>query len=308
VTAPAGSAAVAAPARQNRPIAGIAVMLAGVVLGTCMDAALKFAVVTNGALQTAVLRSAFLLVLAVPLIVRAGGLAALRTRRKWGHALRMATALCSTLCFLAALARLPLATAIAVGMSAPLFMTVFSVPLLREHVGIHRWGAVVVGFAGVLVVTRPGVGGSFDLGTVFALGAAVFFALSMVTVRWLSSTETDISMMFYVNVGSILIGAVGLPLVWVPPTGFELAMIALGAALMLSSQMLTIRAFRLAPVGVLSPFYYTEVVWAALLGWTFWHETVEPHIWLGSAIIVASGLYTLWREQRAARGGVTAPA
>ncbi len=295
------SPAVAAPARQNHPIAGIAVMLAGVVLGTCMDAALKFAVVTNGALQTAVLRSAFLLVFAVPLIVRAGGMAALRTRRPWGHALRMVTALGATLCFLAALGRLPLATAIAIGMSAPLFMTVFSVPLLRERVGLHRWGAVMVGFLGVLVVTRPGVGGSFELGTVFALGAAVFFALSMVSVRWLSSTETDISMMFYVNVGSILIGAVGLPFVWTPPTGFELAMIALGAALMLSSQMLTIRAFRLAPVGVLSPFYYTEVVWAALLGWTFWREVVEPHVWVGSAIIVASGLYTLWREQRAAR-------
>jgi drug/metabolite transporter (DMT)-like permease len=305
VTAPAGSEASAAglvaPARQNHPIAGIAVMLAGVVLGTCMDAALKFAVATNGALQTAVLRSAFVLVFAVPLIVRAGGSAALRTKRPWGHALRMATALGATLCFLAALRRLPLATCIAIGMSAPLFMTVFSVPLLRERVGPHRWGAVMFGFAGVLVVTRPGVGGSFELGTLFALGAAVFFALSMVSVRWLSSTETDISMMFYVNVGSIAIGAVALPAIWVPPSAFELAMIALGAGLMLSSQMLTIRAFRLAPVGVLSPFYYTEVVWAASLGWIFWRETVAPHVWLGSTIIVAAGLYTLWREQRAAR-------
>jgi len=276
-------------------------MLTGVVLGTCMDAALKFVVVTNGALQTAVLRSAVLLVLAIPLIMRAGGIAALRTRRPWGHALRMAAALGATLCFLGALGRLPLATAIAIGLSAPLFMTVFSVPLLRERVGPHRWGAVVVGFVGVLVVTRPGAGGALDLGTVFALGAAVFFALSMVAVRWLSPTETDISMMFYVNVGALVIGAVALPFVWVPPTGFELSMIALGAVLMLSSQMLTIRAFRLAPVGVLSPFYYTEVVWAALLGWMFWREVVEPHVWMGSAIIVASGLYTLWREQRAAR-------
>jgi drug/metabolite transporter (DMT)-like permease len=303
VTAPAGSAAVSAPARQNHPIAGIAVMLVGVGLGTCMDAALKFAVVTNGALQTAVLRSVFLLLLAIPLIRQAGGIAALRTRRPWGHALRMATALGATLCFLAALGRLPLANLIAIGLSAPLFMTVFSVPLLRERVGIHRWGAVLVGFVGVLVVTRPGAAGSFGPGVLFALGAAVFFALSMVSVRWLSPTETDISMMFYVNVGSLVVGAVALPWIWVPPSGFELSMIALGAALMLSSQMLTIRAFRLAPVGVLSPFYYTEVIWGALLGWTFWRESVEPHVWAGSAIIVASGLYTLWRERRAARQG-----
>ncbi len=284
--------------RQNRPLVGIAVMLGGVFLGTCMDAALKFAVVRIPTLEIAAIRSLVVLVLSIPLVIRAGGFASLRTGRPWGHALRVATALIATVCFLEGLGRLPLATVIAIGMSSPLFMVAFSVPLLRERVGIHRWAGVLVGFAGVLVVTQPG-SAAFEIGVLFALGAAVFFALSMVTVRWLSPTETDISMLFYVNVGTLAAGGAAMPLLFVAPTGFELSMIALGALLILVSQMLTIRAFRLAPVGAVSPFYYTEVIWGAALGWIFWNEHVEAHVWAGSALIVASGIYVAWRERRA---------
>jgi len=286
------------PTRQNRPLAGIAVMLGGVFLGTCMDAALKFAIVRIPALEVAAFRGLTVLVLSVPLVIQAGGLAALRTGRPFGHAVRVGAALTATVCFLEGLGRLPLATVIAIGLSSPLFMTAFSVPLLGERVGAHRWAGVLVGFAGVLIVTRPGAAG-IEPGMLFALGAAVFFALSMVVVRWLAPTETDISMLFYVNVGTMLAGGAALPALFVMPTPFELAMIALGGFFILASQMLTIRAFRLAPVGAVSPFYYTELIWGAALGWIFWGEQVEPHVWAGSLLIVGSGIYVAWRERRA---------
>src|SRR5262245_49983157 len=111
--------AAASHARQNHPVAGIALMLSGVILGTCMDAALKFTVATAPALQVTALRALFILVFAAPLVVRAGGWRVLRTSRPLPHALRAGAAVGGTVCFLNALGRLPLATTIAIGMSAP---------------------------------------------------------------------------------------------------------------------------------------------------------------------------------------------
>jgi drug/metabolite transporter (DMT)-like permease len=178
------------------------------------------------------------------------------------------------------------------------------VPLLRERVGPARWAAVVLGLCGVFVIVGPEVAkGSLGIGAVLALAAAFFYAGAMTCVRWLSSTESDLSMMVSQNAIMGLAGLVGL--LFVPPTMPSPTMwgvIAASAAVLLASQRLTFRALRVAPVSAVAPFQYTELVWAALFGWLFWNEWPGPHVWWGASLVVAAGLFTIWHERRRAMG------
>lgn len=193
---------------------------------------------------------------------------------------------------------LPLATVIAISFAAPLFMTLLSVPLLKERVGAHRWGALLAGFVGVSLIVGPqAMDGVLGLGAGLALGAAFFYAASMTCVRWLSPTESDLSMMVWQNLIMGLAGAVGLFFVPLEVTPGMWPIIALMAVLVLLGQRCTFRALRLAPVGVVAPFHYSELLWAALFGWVFWQEWPGPHVWWGALFVVGAGLYTLWRER-----------
>jgi drug/metabolite transporter (DMT)-like permease len=250
-------------------------------------------------------RTAVVMVLMAPMVVRAGGWSVLQMRRPLGHLLRGGLSVCSMLSFFEALRHLPLATTIAICFAAPLLMTVMSVPLLKERVGAARWAALLLGLGGVFVIVGPEVaGGTFGIGAVLALSAAFFYAAAMTCVRWLSSTESDLSMMVSQNACMGLAGLVGL---WfVPPTMPSPTMwgvIAASAAVLLASQRLTFRALRVAPVSAVAPFQYTELVWAALFGWLFWNEWPGPHVWWGATLVVAAGLFTIWHERRRAMMG-----
>jgi drug/metabolite transporter (DMT)-like permease len=251
-------------------------------------------------------RSAVVMLLITPMVVRAGGWPVLRMQRPLGHLLRGALSVCSMLAFFEALRHLPLATTIAICFAAPLLMTVMSVPLLRERVGRARWAAVLLGLCGVFVIVGPEVAaGSFGIGAVLALAAAFFYAAAMTCVRWLSSTESDLSMMVTQNACMGLAGLVGL--LFVPPTMPSPTMwgvIAASAAVLLASQRLTFRALRVAPVSAVAPFQYTELVWAVLFGWLFWREWPGPHVWWGASIVVAAGLFSIWHERRRAMAQV----
>jgi drug/metabolite transporter (DMT)-like permease len=289
-----------APQPADRPLLGVLCMATGVAALTVMDAFQKAVVADLPLAMIVVLRSVIVLALIVPVLASRDGWQALRPRAYFWHVLRFVCWAVSTSCFLLALRHLPLAAAIAIGLSSPLFMTAFSVLLLRERVGAHRWSAVCVGFAGVLIITRPG-DAEFNVGALYALVSAVGFALVMVLARRMSRTETDAAMLVSQNVGVALIGMPLALAVWQAPAALDLLMIA-GAALCLAVGLaLTIRAFRLAPVGVVSPFHYTELVFGAALGWLIWGEAVTPNVWLGSACIVGAGLYVIWRERLRAR-------
>lgn len=295
------STSSAAP-RPDRPLQGIALMVAGVFLLSVMDTLTKVAVAELSTPVLIATRSALVMLFVAPMVVRAGGLAVLRMRRPIGHLLRGALSVCSMLAFFEALRHLPLATTIAICFASPLLMTILSVPLLRERVGPARWAAVLLGLCGVFVIVGPEVAaGSFGLGAVLALAAAFFYAAAMTCVRWLSSTETDLSMMVSQNVCMGLAGLVGL--LFVPPalpSPTMWAVIASSAAVLLASQRLTFRALRVAPVSAVAPFQYTELVWAALFGWLFWREWPAAHVWWGAALVVGAGLYAIWQERRRA--------
>lgn len=296
--------------RADRPLVGIAYMILGVFVLSIMDTISKYAVGQMATAQIIAIRSAMVLALLVPFAMRAGGLAALKTDRPLGHLMRGAFGVGAMFCFFESLRLLPLATAIAIGFAAPLFMTAFSVPILKEKVGVHRWSAVAIGFVGVLVIVGPGVAdGEFGLGAGLALAAAIFYALAMTCVRWLASTESDLAMMTSQNLCMLAASLAVLPFVVMPTPGHMWPVIFAMAVFVLVGQRFTFKAFRLAPVGAVAPFHYTELVWAALFGWLFWREWPEDNVWWGAAIVVAAGLYTIWRERvRAAERARATPA
>jgi drug/metabolite transporter (DMT)-like permease len=129
------------------------------------------------------------------------------------------------------------------------------------------------------------------------LVAAFFYAASMTCVRWLSPTESDLSMLVWQNLTMGLAGAVGLFFVPLQVAPGMWPIIALMAVLVLLGQRCTFRALRLAPVGVVAPFHYSELLFAAFFGWVFWQEWPGPHVWWGAFFVVGAGLYTLWRER-----------
>jgi drug/metabolite transporter (DMT)-like permease len=206
----------------------------------------------------------------------------------------------SLVVFFVALRNLELATLFAIGFVGPLFMTAISVPILGEKVGIHRWAAILVGFAGALVIIQPGADG-IKLMALMAMCSTCLWATSMVIVRKMSATESDATLLAYINTSLLLIGVVGAPFVWQPVTLGQVGFILVLAVTLVVGQWLMLRAFRMAPVGVVAPFQYTGIVWATLIGWIVWDEFPALNVWIGASILIASGLYVMWRERVRAR-------
>lgn len=281
---------------QDRPLAGIAFMVAAFVTVAVGDALTKAVIVALPIAQFLVLRSASVLILLLPVFLRAGGLVVFRTERLGLHLLRCALNGASLLLFYVALRRLELATLFAIGFVGPLLMTALSVPILGERVGPHRWAAIAIGFLGALVIVNPGAGG-FEPAALIAMAGTALWATSMVLVRKMSATESDAALLAYINVSLLLLGAVGAPFVWGEVTLAQTGFIAMLAVTLVAGQWLMLRAFRLAPIGVVAPFQYTGIVWATLIGWAFWNEFPAPNVWVGAAILIASGLYVMWRER-----------
>lgn len=298
--------AALATGTQDRPLAGIAWILAAGLVLSVMDGLIKWSVSVFPVAQAVFLRSIFVLVLMLPMIMRAGGLAALRTRRPGGHVLRAALTIGAILTFFESLRHLPLATVIAICFGAPLLMTAMSVPILGEKVGAHRWAAIAVGFAGVLIITAPGEE-TLAWPALLAIASSVFFAAGLVVLRWLARTETDTALLFWQNTGVLAAGAVLAPFAWTAPGLTDLSLVALMALLLLLGQVCTVRAFRTAPVAAVAPFEYVQLLWAALIGYAVWDELPAVNVWIGAAVVVASGLYVIWRERARAELTIAKP-
>ena len=203
------------------------------------------------------------------------------------------------LSFFAGLRSLPLAEAIAVAFTAPLFVAVLSGPVLGEKVGPRRWGAVVVGFLGALVMVRPGTA-AFRPEALFVIVAALAFACAMLWTRRMSRTETNAAMLTYSNVGAGLASLPFLTLVWRPPAGDDLWLFLLIGIVGGVASYLMIVAYRHAPAALVAPFEYTALIWGALFGWILWREQPDAPVWIGAAIVALASLYITHREAMAA--------
>jgi drug/metabolite transporter (DMT)-like permease len=279
---------------------GILYICASVVLSAIMGVGIKWLSDTYPAVELTFLRSFFGLITALAFVRHGGGVGTLRTQRPGSHFLRASAWVISFLCSFLSLHYLTLATSVAFSFLAPLFMTMLSVPMLGERVGIHRWGAVLLGFLGVLFMARPN-GEVFQLGAVFGIANAFFWGIGSVSVRQLTRTETSSSITFYTHLFSTMILGVALPFFWTPPTWHGLVAMAGLGLLGGISQFWTTQALSYAPAAAIAPFNYTQMIWAVIFGFIVWGDVPTLNLMIGVAIVVASGLYILHRETRQRR-------
>ena len=276
-------------------------MLACVLVFCLMDAVLKTLAAHYAPFQVAALRGASSLPWLLVWAAASSGLAPL-LRVRWSlHLLRGALGILMMASFVYALQTLPLSTAYSIFFVAPLLITALSVPVLGEHVGPRRWTAIAVGFAGVLVVLRPGGAGMLTLAGLSVLLAAFGYAVSAITVRVLARTDSTQAMVVWL----MALMAVGAGLLawpeWRPIRAEDAWLIlALGLAGALGQYLIT-EAFRLGEASLLAPLEYTALVWGVLLDLAFWGVLPGMVTWAGAAIIVASGLYLIRREGVAAK-------
>jgi drug/metabolite transporter (DMT)-like permease len=224
----------------------------------------------------------------------------LRTRRPFLQIGRSTLLLASTCFNFLALRYLQLDEATAIAFSTPFFVAALSGPMLGEWVRWRRWTAIAVGFVGVLVVIRPSPA-NFNPAALLSVGAAVCYALYAVTTRMLSRSDSNETTLFYSNLVGALALLPGLPFVWVMPQDpLIVALMLLAGFFGGFGHYLFVRAHRLAPVSVLAPFTYTQLLWVIVLGYLVFDQF--PSIWTlaGSAIVIASGLYLLNRERKRA--------
>lgn len=273
------------------------IMLLAVAAFAVMDAGLKVLAGQYPPLQVAALRGASSLPFVLAWVAATTGLAPL-LRVRWPlHLLRGAIGIGMMTAFAYALQTLPLTTAYSIFFVAPLLITALSVPLLGEKVGPRRWGAIALGLAGVLVLLRPTGEGMLSWAALAVLLAATGYAVSAITVRVLGRTDSTASMMVWLLV--ILAfgaGALAWPQ-WVPIRAVDgWVIFGVGIAGALGQYAIT-EAFRIGEASQIAPLEYTALVWGVLLDVTLWGVLPDAVTWLGTAIIIASGLYLLRRER-----------
>lgn len=235
-------------------------------------------------------------------LVRGDGLRrAFHSIRPWLQLTRGVVLVTEMLGFVLAVRYLPLAETHAIMSSTPLMVTVLSIPLLREAVGLRRWAAVLIGFAGVLLILRPGMG-VMQAGTGVALGVAFLYALFIVVTRMTSRVDGAGTTLVWTGAVGLVSMTVVAPFVWVWPDTQEWLLLGAVAVLGTTSHWLFIKALECAPASVLQPYSYTILVWATLVGWIGFGDFPDGFTMAGAAVIVASGMYTFYRER--VRAGV----
>ena len=271
-------------------------LLLGVTGGLGLDLCAKALLVDYPLPQFVFLRSLAGLTIFLFFARYFGGVGTLATSRWRWHLLRTLLASGAMFGFFFGLSRMPLVDVLTLGFTAPLMVTALAVPLLGEEVGWRRWTAVMVGFAGVLLILRPGAG-LIAPDSLAVLGAALCYALLAITARYLGKTESSFSLSVYVIIGPLVIsGIVLLGQEWVAPDALGWFLFTLAGACSVVAWIGIIGGYRRASPAILAPFEYTALVGGAIAGYLIWDEV--PTIWViaGATVIVASGLYVVYRE------------
>lgn len=276
-------------------------MLLAVSFLACMDGGVKWLVLRGvPVIEIIAIRGWVIVAVLLFAMALSQGRLTIVTKKTNQHIARSLVGFFAPLLFFLSLQYLSLADATAVFFSATFFMTAGSAWLLSEAVGYHRWLAVVIGFVGVIVVVKPG-NGVLSLYALLPVFAAMAYALLMLWGRKLSRTESTFSLVFYFNLVFAVVASIAWPFFWHEIDIIEFVAILGVSFLSLSGYFLITKAVSVSPIGVIAPFEYFALVWALGLDAAIWHVWPELSSWIGIAIIVASGLYIMYREQRRSR-------
>lgn len=287
------------PAGLSGPMLGALYMIGATLGFTIMNVAIREASQELDPLQVVFFRNFFAMLFMLPWFVRAGAIS-LRTPRLNLYLWRSVIGLAAMMLWFTALAHLPLAEATALNFTAPLFATVAAALMLGEVVRARRWTATAIGFAGVLVILRPGFQ---ELTWLMALPivAAAFQALSIITVKKLSRTEPATAIVFFMNLLLTPLSLVPALFVWQWPSWWALGLVVLIGFVGVFSHIAFTRAYEIADASAMLPFDYTKLPFVALFAYVLYGEVPDLWTWIGAGIIAVSSLYIAHRESVAAR-------
>ena len=266
-------------------------MAAGVLILTGMDACIKLLTLRGMPVTEAMfLRNLLALAPLLAALAWDGGTAGLLRARHGTQILRGIFAFVTGWCFFTALTAMPLADALALAFAAPLLIALLSGPMLAEPVAARSWWAIALGFAGVLVILRPGAGVVEPM-AILALLAAVAYAVNSVLLRKLGHADSATVSSIYGTAIAALLSAGGLTGAgWIVPAAGDWPLLALTGLLGASGSLAIAAAFRLAPAATLSPLEYTSLLWALGLGWVLFGDVPGPTLLLGAPLIILGGL------------------
>jgi len=287
----------AAQLRRHNRLTGIGLMCGAVIAFACLDATAKYLNLYMDTLQVVWARytGGFVLAFLVSNPLSRPGL--MRTGRPGLQILRAAMMLGSTVTNFMAFRYLQLDQALSILFSTPFLVAILAGPMLGEWIGWRRWIAILVGFAGVLLVTRPGIGG-MHWAAIYSVGSAIFYSLYIVLTRVLSRTDPSDTTLFYANILGAAAMLPVLPFVWtMPDNPWLIFLMVVFGAFGSFGHYLLIAAHRLAPASVLAPFMYTQLLWATCFGYFVFGDMPNRWTLAGAAIVIASGLYLLHRER-----------
>ena len=292
--------------RSNRAGLGISITVLGGMCFAIQDTGIKWLSAEIAVLQILFLRSLFGLVLLRASTVITGETISLKVKRPWMLALRSGLNILSWVLFFTSLKYLPLATAVALFFSFPLFLALISVPLLGETVGLRRALAIVVGFVGVLLITNPANGLSSP--ALMMLGAALGWAIVASMTRILGESENTSTMLFYTLLGFAVVLLIPQYWMW-RALDIDAYLLILGVAFFgVIAQFSVTKAYAIASPSLIAPFEYTALIWSALLGYLIWNDIPDLYAIAGAALIIGSGVYIIHREAlRAAQQRMALP-
>ena len=282
--------------RRTEVAPAIVCMLVGAAILTLNDGLIKLLAGTYPTGELLFIRGLFVWPWILLFVMRRGGPAILRVHNIKGQVLRGCCVIAGSFLFITGLRHLTLADAVAIAFTGPLFITAMAPLVLGENVGWRRWLAVLVGFAGVLFMLRPG-SEALQWAIVFPLGAAICGGLRDLVTRRIAGTETTVAVLAVTTTVLLLAGLATAPFVdWVQLRPADIVTFAASGALIAVAHTLMIEAFRRGEASLVAPFKYSSLLWATLVGYLMFDELPDTWTLVGAVVIVLSGLYVLHRE------------
>jgi len=291
---------------QSPSLRGALFALMAFGLFSTHDLVVKFLGLSYAAPQIIFFSVLFGFPLIIFILIRDSGGGSLRPVHPWWTVARGAMSAISGGAVYYAISVLPLTQLYPILFSTPLLITLMAIPILGERVGPHRAVAVVVGMIGVIVVLQPGVA-AFSIGHLAALVAAAASAFNSIIMRKVGRAERTVVLQLYPLIVNLVIMGALLPFFYVPMQLVDLGASAVVAALALSAVACLVAAYRAAPAVVVAPMQYSQIIWASLFGLLFFDDSMDRMTLLGTAIIIASGVYIVLREDKRRADGSTQP-
>jgi drug/metabolite transporter (DMT)-like permease len=276
---------------------GIGLMLLAMLLFTINDAIGKWLVVTYPVGQLIAIRSFAALIILLPLATINGGKDKIfKVKNLKLHLLRAILAIAEVSCFYWSLRYLPLADVFMFYLASPLFLTAFSIILLKEKVGLLRWCGIVVGFGGVTLIFPP-TETTISFPALIAFGGSLSLALMLTLTRVLKATG-DLTLIIFQTIAVGIGGTLTIPMTWIMPSFNDLMLFSFLGFIATTGHYLMNKSVIVSNPSVVAPFQYTSIIWALILGYLIWGDTSSTSALIGSTIIILSGLFVIYEESK----------